>query len=44
MLAHPIDRIWIANAAFLVSGLASMLVLLTLCELAMPSRGDGDAP
>jgi hypothetical protein len=42
MLGLPVDRVLIVNAAFLFSGLASMLVLSTLCELAaMDFRGNG---
>ena len=43
MLVHPIDRVFIVHATFLLSGMASLLVLSTLCRLAAGDRRGGAA-
>ena len=43
MLVPPIDRVLIVHATFLLSGMASLLVLSTLCRLAAGNRRSGAA-
>lgn len=43
MLVPPIDRVLVVHAAFLLSGMASLLVFSTLCRLAAGDRRSGAA-